>query len=107
MRTNFYGRGNEAFVCAQCGMSVLPLINGSYRNHCPVCLYTKHVDVIPGDRSATCQGLMKPIGVLYKREKGWVIVHACELCQVEKHNKAAPDDTFDLLCQLAAHQNTT
>ncbi|WDF05905.1 RNHCP domain-containing protein [Shouchella hunanensis] len=34
--------------------------NGSYRNHCPFCLYSKHQDIIPGDRASTCGGLMEP-----------------------------------------------
>ncbi|WP_265181671.1 RNHCP domain-containing protein [Geomicrobium sp. JCM 19055] len=42
-------------------MVVEPLENGSYRNHCPSCLYSKHVDVIPGDRASTCHSLMEPI----------------------------------------------
>ena len=38
------------FNCEHCGKEVLPLSDGSYRNHCPYCLYSKHVDIVLGDR---------------------------------------------------------
>ena len=34
---------DEAFVCEHCGKKVEPL-GYSCRNHCPYCLYSKHVD---------------------------------------------------------------
>ena len=92
MRKNFYGRGNNAFTCEQCGIKVLPLKNGSYRNHCPECLYSKHVDVIPGDRLNPCQGLMKPIRAEYSGKKGWVIIHECTRCGHVGRNKTALED---------------
>ena len=30
---------NTAFMCLKCDLEVAPLSNGSYRNHCPGCLY--------------------------------------------------------------------
>jgi hypothetical protein len=42
---------NQGFTCENCGASVAPLSNGSYRNHCPACLLSKHVDILPGDRA--------------------------------------------------------
>jgi hypothetical protein len=53
---------------------VLPLSTGSYRNHCPACLWSKHVDVQPGDRAATCRGLMRPDRVETRRGKGLIMV---------------------------------
>ena len=44
---------NTAFSCLRCGLEVVPLSNGSYRNHCAECLYSKHVDVVPGDRASS------------------------------------------------------
>lgn len=35
---------NTAFTCLHCGRQVLPLTNGSFRDHCPFCLYSLHVD---------------------------------------------------------------
>ncbi|MEK7123239.1 MAG: RNHCP domain-containing protein [Patescibacteria group bacterium] len=83
----------EFFVCEHCGSSVPMLTNGSYRNHCPKCLYSKHVDEAgPGDRLATCLGLMKPVRIDQHAKKGWMIVHQCTMCQKEMRNRAAPDD---------------
>ncbi len=82
---------NAGFVCEHCGARVVPLTNGSYRNHCPSCLYSKHVDEAPGDRRSTCHGLMRPIGLVYKRKKGYQIVHQCLKCGVIRVNKVAVD----------------
>jgi len=106
MRKNFLGRGNDGFDCAQCGRTVVPLTSGSYRNHCPFCLHSKHADVIPGDRLAICHGLMEPIAVDHTTKKGWIIVHQCLTCGLIRRNKAAledaqPDD-FEKLIALAS-----
>ena len=53
---------NEAFVCKNCGKTVVPTGAGSdHRNHCPYCLHSQHLDVEPGDREADCGGLMEPV----------------------------------------------
>lgn len=83
---------NTGFICALCGAEVKPLTNGSYRNHCPHCLYSVHIDNIPGDRANDCFGLMKPVGVRYHRNKGWQLIHCCQKCCTEKMNRTAPDD---------------
>jgi len=82
---------NTGFVCAHCGAEVEPLTNGSYRNHCPFCVYSLHLDDLPGDRNSICQGLMQPVGVRYNSRKGWQIVHRCQTCGVVKVNRAAVD----------------
>jgi DNA-directed RNA polymerase subunit RPC12/RpoP len=61
---------NTAFQCEHCGALIKALTNGSFRNHCPYCLYSKHMDNKPGDRESMCQGLMAPIGLDYSGEKG-------------------------------------
>jgi len=91
-RRNFLRGGNEGFVCAHCGTEVLPLSDGGYRNHCPVCLYSRHVDHVPGDRSETCGGPMKPIEVEIRARKGYVLVHRCTKCGIIRRNKAALSD---------------
>jgi hypothetical protein len=83
---------NQGFTCSYCGLEVPPLANGSYRNHCPRCLYSLHVDVFPGDRAAACGGLLEPVGVDYSGKKGWVIVHRCRSCGALRRNRAALDD---------------
>lgn len=83
----------EAFTCEHCGALVEPLARGSYRNHCPRCLYSKHVDAAgPGDRASICRSLMRPDRLDYDGKKGWLIVHVCDACGKTIPNKAAPDD---------------
>jgi DNA-directed RNA polymerase subunit RPC12/RpoP len=83
----------ERFVCGHCGKSVEPLEKGSYRNHCPECLWSRHVDRDgPGDRLSECLGMMKPVAIDSTGKKGWMIVHTCEKCGKEIRNIAAPDD---------------
>lgn len=85
----------EPFTCGHCGYAVEPLEHGSYRNHCPRCLYSKHVDAAgPGDRASMCQGLMRPERLDYDGKKGWLIVHVCETCGKTIPNKTAPDDAI-------------
>jgi len=84
---------NEAFTCSHCQTEVAPLKTGC-RNHCPVCLYSMHLDNNPGDRQAECQGTMKPIAVEANSKKGWMIVHECLSCGKTQRNKATLDDPF-------------
>ena len=83
---------NERFTCAHCGMDVLPTTNGSCRNHCPRCLWSMHLDDVPGDRSANCGGLMRPIAVQQDNRRGWMIVHRCTRCGVVRRNGACLND---------------
>lgn len=89
----------EAFVCEHCGAAVSPLDQGTCRNHCPKCLWSKHVDHVgPGDRASLCQGLMEPIGVDHDAKKGgWMIRHRCVKCGKEIPNRFAPDDDQSIL----------
>lgn len=93
---------NTGFRCETCGAQVLPLTNGSYRNHCPVCLYSKHVDELPGDRASECGGMMEPVELVYAPKKGYQIRHRCLLCGAEGLNRIAqeteqPDEPQALL----------
>lgn len=94
-----FQRTKEDFACEKCGLKVY---GNGYTNHCPRCLWSKHVDVNPGDREASCQGLMEPIGVESQRGE-YIIIHRCIKCVVEKRNKAVKNDNFDVLIQLSAH----
>ena len=53
---------DEVFTCENCGKNVDKL-NYTARDHCPYCLYSKHVDINPGDRMNECKGLLEPIGI--------------------------------------------
>jgi hypothetical protein len=104
-RRNFVGRTNEGFVCGRCGLRVQPLAGG-FRNHCPGCLWSKHVDDVPGDRAARCGGPMAPVRVEPDAKRGWMIVHRCQRCGAVRRNRAAltdrcqPDD-FEALLAVA------
>lgn len=82
---------NTGFICKHCGKKVLPLTDGSYRNHCPFCLYSLHIDITPGDRACECGGLMEPIKIIYNSKKGYQIVHRCQKCGFERNNKISED----------------
>jgi hypothetical protein len=97
---------NSSFICLHCGQEVAPLANGSYRNHCPFCLYSQHLDINPGDRASDCGGLLKPVGVDYSGKKGWIIISRCERCGEVRRNKAALDDPvaaddYELVLELS------
>jgi DNA-directed RNA polymerase subunit RPC12/RpoP len=98
---------NTPFVCVVCGTQVPPLAGGGCRNHCPHCLHSLHVDVMPGDRASDCGGVLEPIAVDFDGKKGWVIVHRCQRCGAERRNKAALDDpsmpdSLEAIMRLAA-----
>ncbi len=88
----------EPFTCEHCGASVEILEHGSCRNHCPKCLWSKHVDAEgPGDRASTCQRLMRPVSLDHDGKKGWLIVHECVSCGKRIPNKTAPDDDLQAI----------
>ncbi|MBU0975385.1 MAG: RNHCP domain-containing protein [Patescibacteria group bacterium] len=82
---------NNPFVCKKCRKKVLSAKNGKCRNHCTFCLYSKHVDIAPGDRMHSCKGLMTPSNIA-KRKSGYYILHICEKCGIKKWNKVQEDD---------------
>lgn len=89
---------DEEFVCENCGKLVSKL-NYSSRDHCPFCLYSKHVDINPGDRLNTCKGLLEPIGV-EKFKNTYKINYKCKKCNNLHKNIMANDDNFDKLIDL-------
>ena len=91
VRRNFLGRGNDAFTCHHCGCEVLPLVSGGFRSHCPECLWSRHVDVLPGDRSSSCGGLMPPVSVERVHDT-WYAVHRCEDCGFQGRNRLSLQD---------------
>lgn len=92
-----FARRTEDFTCAHCRRQV----SGSgYTNHCPHCLWSKHVDVNPGDRANSCQGMMEPVRIEQKKGKR-IIVHSCVECQKEKSNKVAKNDDFQMILKVA------
>ncbi len=93
---------DEEFICEACGKHVLPL-KYSARDHCPYCLYSKHVDIMPGDRKNTCLGLLKPIGIEKFRDT-YKIIYRCSKCGEQHKNIMAKDDDMDLIIRLSVQQ---
>jgi hypothetical protein len=91
----------EGFRCGHCGHDVPPHPTSS-RDHCNECLYSKHVDVVPGDRSSDCGGQLKPIGLIKKGGKEQ-IVYDCGSCHETVKNMVAPDDNRDRLVELSTN----
>ena len=86
-----FKRTKEDFECEYCGKEV---IGDGYTNHCPECLWSKHVDIEPGDRASECKGLMRPV-LLEEKKGGHVVLHRCTQCSFEKQNKLQNKDNFD------------
>ena len=90
---------DENFSCEKCGMDVKKL-NYTARDHCPYCLYSKHLDINPGDRLNKCQGLLKPISI-EKFKNTYKIIYKCERCGETHKNIMAIDDNYDKIIELS------
>lgn len=90
---------DESFVCENCGNFVNPL-NYSARDHCPFCLYSKHVDIMPGDRANNCCGLLEPIKI-EKFKNTYKIIYKCQKCHQEHKNIMATDDDINAIIELS------
>ncbi|MEK7653436.1 MAG: RNHCP domain-containing protein [Patescibacteria group bacterium] len=100
MSTKFIKK-KENFICEHCGREVK---GTGYTNHCPNCLWSKHVDVSPGDRAEECGGLMKPVDFYLKKQE-WVVVHECEKCGERRRNVLSDEDNFDEAVRLKKEIN--
>lgn len=81
----------EDFVCENCGTEV---IGNGFTDHCTNCLYSKHVDVNPGDRLEECDALMAPVAVKVKTSI-YIIYYRCTKCGKKRRVRSAPNDNFD------------
>lgn len=89
-------RQKEDFICAFCGKEIK---GNGYTNHCSSCLYSKHVDVDPGDRLSACGGLMKPVYVSYTSKDPYIL-HTCTVCGFERKNKIQSDDSVETMMKI-------
>lgn len=94
---------DEKFKCMNCGMEV-DTLNYTARDHCPRCLYSRHVDVMPGDRQNKCMGLMMPIGI-EKYKNTYKIIYKCLSCNEVHKNIMAQDDDYDMIVKLSVIGN--
>lgn len=90
----------ENFKCYNCKT----LVYGTgYTDHCPNCLWSKHVDIKPGDRQAKCNGKMKPIAVEVKTKK-YIIYYQCIKCNYKYRVKASSFDNMTEIIKLSSKQ---
>jgi hypothetical protein len=99
--------GQESFKCVHCRAFIGPTVSGGrHRNHCPLCLYSRHVDdKRPGDRASTCSAKMAPTGRFVRADGEPMILHRCLGCGFVRANRLAADDNmlaFDDLQLVAA-----
>ncbi|MDR0978584.1 MAG: RNHCP domain-containing protein [Lachnospiraceae bacterium] len=102
METKKFSKNDDEFICENCGSKVEKLGYTS-RNHCPKCLYSKHVDINPGDRAETCHGMLEPVGIEINPKKGYIIVSKCKKCESVRKNKAADDDDIEKIIELSGN----
>jgi Zn finger protein HypA/HybF involved in hydrogenase expression len=95
-------KNKEDFTCENCGAFIQ---GNGYTNHCHECFHSKHVDIQPGDRLATCGGLMKPTEVSGST-RNIVITHTCQTCGFTRNNKLQEDDNVDRLAELITVLNS-
>lgn len=92
---------SERFICKHCGAEVSEKVPGSrHRNHCPKCLYSRHVDISIGDRKSKCKGMMKPVGIVARENGEELIVHQCQGCGFVSKNRVAGDDDEIVVSKL-------
>ena len=94
-----FTRTTEDFTCERCGTAVT---GSGYTNHCPKCLWSKHVDVIPGDRASLCGGAMEPQSVVVSKG-AYRIVHKCTRCGFIRVQNAAKEDDTERLIELSTN----
>lgn len=99
--TKHFQKCAEDFNCAHCSCVVT---GDGFTNHCPRCLYSQHVDIHPGDRTAGCGGLMEPVGI-EPFGQSWKILHRCVVCGHERKNKVASEDDFEAVLALQQAAN--
>lgn len=98
---------DQAFRCVHCKQFIgAPIAGSKHRNHCPNCLWSRHVDDrVPGDRKSDCHAAMDPIGKIVRRNGEQVLVHRCRGCGKNDPNRIAADDSPLLLMRLPLLEN--
>lgn len=105
------------FTCAHCRqyISANPFLSGvNNRNHCPYCLWSRHMDLYEaGDRLAACKAPMRPVGMTLKKthkkygssaQGELMLIHLCAECGKVSINRMAADD--DAERALAVFENS-
>ncbi|NMB58424.1 MAG: RNHCP domain-containing protein [Chloroflexi bacterium] len=98
----------QNFKCRNCGFFVTQnreLSGVNNRNHCPRCLWSRHMDITPGDRKSDCLSRMEPVGLTVKhvnKKYGCavgelMVIHVCTCCGKVSINRIAADDDPDVI----------
>lgn len=100
------------FKCAHCGYIVSSerwLSGVNNRNHCPYCLWSRHLDLYSaGDRLSACKAAMQPVALTIKRSRNkyrrgggeLMLVHQCTECGEFSINRIAADDDARTLLEV-------
>ena len=112
-RRNRSGFDEQGFTCRHCALYVPchPALAGvQNRNHCPYCLWSRHLDWrIAGDRMAGCRAALLPIGLTIKRSRTkyagardgeLMLIHRCTICAKVAINRIAADDCAAAIMQI-------
>ena len=87
----------EDFTCEKCGFGSE---GNGFTNHCPECLWSKHVDKHPGDRAEECGGLMRPIGT-EGTVAGYSLLYSVKYAVFRTRISKSPKDNFDEVLKIA------
>jgi hypothetical protein len=100
------------FRCVYCHhiVSSAHLLSGvNNRNHCPYCLWSRHLDLYSaGDRLSACKAPMQPVALTIKRCRDkyghgrgeLMLVHLCVDCDDVSINRIAADDDAQTLLDI-------
>ena len=110
---NFRIDTNADFKCLHCRgyVSSAEMLAGvGNRNHCPYCLWSRHLDLFEaGDRLAACKAPMRPVGLTLKRSRNkyasavsgeLMLVHLCTECDRISINRIAADDVPEMIIEV-------
>lgn len=92
-----FQRKIENFKCEHCGKFVK---GNGFTDHCPNCLWSKHVDLNPGDRQSFCRKMMEPVGVEVKGDS-YVIYYKCTVCGYRHRVKSNSEDNLEEILKLS------
>ena len=96
-----------SFICINCGITVPVSAEGTaHRNHCPYCLWSRHVDLKTGDRLSICRGRMEPVSICETKGE-WSLIHRCEKCGSLRINRIAGDDNKEEMMKILARLETS
>lgn len=103
---------NKTFKCGFCGQTVHTkgLIGTHHRNHCPNCLWSKHLGQSTEKKKLKCGGIMEPIGLTFKqegvdkygqtRQGELMVIHRCTKDQETTINRLAADDNPKIIMDI-------